>query len=162
MKREDVCEYEIHKALKVSREEYLKFYELFGEEIHAKAKLRNRVRRILCKLSERHQIHYVTAREKRMTEVTGWWIEKKKLPMDSLHILGSHYEVEKAKELKCDIFIEDRYENAVEISKAGFKVLLIDCNYNRLPIPKEITRVKEWDDIYNEIILYSNRKLNVA
>jgi len=53
-------------------------------------------------------------------------------------------------------------EDAIEIFKVGYKVLLIDSNYNRLPISKEITRVKEWDDIYNEIILYSNRKFNIA
>ncbi|WP_432401325.1 5' nucleotidase, NT5C type [Wukongibacter sp. M2B1] len=161
LKPEDVCEYEIHKVLNVSREEYLRFYDLLGEEIHAKAKLRSRARRILCKLAEYHNIHYVTAREKKMTEVTHWWIDKKKLPVDGIHILGSHYKVDKAKELRCDIFIEDRYENALEISKAGYKVLLIDCNYNRLPIPKEIVRVKDWDDIYNEIILYSDRKLKL-
>lgn len=161
LKPEDVIEYEIHSALNIERDEYLKFYDIYGEELHAKAKLRNRARRILCKLTEYHNIHYVTAREKRMTEVTLWWLEKKKLPIDGVHILGTHHKVSKANELNCDIFIEDRYENALELSKAGFKVLLIDCHYNRSPLSKEITRVKDWDEIYEEIARYSAEKLKL-
>jgi len=161
LKPEDVTEYEIHKVLKIPKEDYLEFYDIWGEEIHSKAKLRNRVKRVLYKLSQHNEIHYVTAREKRMTDVTYIWIDKKKLPWDGIHILGTHYKVDKARELNCDIFIEDRYENALELSKSGFKVLLIDCNYNRLPTPKEVTRVKDWDEIYTEINRYSNRKLKL-
>ena len=165
LKAEDVTEYEIHKVLNVSKEDYLDFYDIYGEEIHGKAKLRNRVKRILHKLSyQHHKIYYVTAREKRMTAVTHSWIERRKLPNDGIYILGSHYKVDKARELNCDIFIEDRYENALELCEAGFKVLLIDCNYNRLAIPKEITRVRDWNQIYNEInsYIYNKLKLEVA
>lgn len=161
LKYEDITEYEIHKVLGVDEEAYLEFYNNFGKEIHARAKLRSRARRVLCKLSNLHKIYYVTAREKKMTDVTYSWISKKMLPSDGIHIMGSHYKVDKARELNCDIFIEDRYENALELSQAGFKVLLIDCNYNRLPIPKEVTRVKDWDEIYEEIVKYYYDKLKL-
>ncbi len=161
LRPEDVMEYDIHNVLNVEREEYMKFYDIYGEELHAKAKLRNRARRILCKLAEYHDIHYVTAREKRMTKVTYWWLEKKKLPIKGVHILGSHHKVNKANELNCDIFIEDRYENALELSRAGFKVFLIDCNYNRMPLPEEIIRVKDWNEIYDKINQYVNSKLKL-
>lgn len=161
LKPEDVVEYEIHNVLGVDREEYTKFYDSFGEELHDKAKLRSRARRILNKLSEQHSIYYVTARDKRMTDITHSWIVKRRLPSDGIHILGSHYKVDKARELNCDIFIEDRYENALQLSQAGFKVLLIDCNYNRMSIPDDITRVKDWDEIYSEIIAHSYKKLKL-
>lgn len=164
LKPQDVNEYDIHNVLGVSKEEYFEFYNDLGELMHSKAKLRSRAKRVLYKLSQYHKIFYVTAREKKMTDVTYSWINKRKLPFNEVHVLGSHYKVDKAKELNCDIFIEDRYENALELSDAGFKVLLIDCNYNRYSIPKEITRVKDWDEIYNEIEKYyfEKIKLNVA
>ncbi|SKC63259.1 5' nucleotidase, NT5C type [Maledivibacter halophilus] len=164
VKPEDVNEYEIHNVLGVSRKEYMEFYKNIGELMHSKAKLRSRAKRVLYKLSLYHNIFYVTAREERMTKVTYSWISKRNLPCNGLCLLGSHHKVQKAKELNCDIFIEDRYENALELFNAGFKVLLIDCNYNRYPIPKEIIRVKGWDSIYEEIekYYYEKIKLDVA
>jgi uncharacterized HAD superfamily protein len=64
----DVTEYEIHRVLGVSREDYLKFYDAYGEEIHLKAKARNRAKRILTLLAQEHNIYYVTARRKRMAK----------------------------------------------------------------------------------------------
>lgn len=54
-----------------------------------------------------------------------------------------------AKNLNCDLFIEDSFENAVELSKNGFKVLLVDTNYNRFPLKENIKRVFNWSQIYN-------------
>lgn len=161
LKPEDINKYDIHEVLNITREEYLEFYDIFGEKIHSRAKLRTRARRVLMKLCQYHDIHYVTAREKRMTDVTYSWIEKRKLPSNGIHLLGSHHKVDKAKELNCDIFVEDRYENALELSQAGFKVFLINCNYNLLPIPEEIIRVRDWDEIYDEIVVYSNKKFKL-
>ncbi|MFT9498194.1 hypothetical protein [Anaerosolibacter sp.] len=76
-------------------------------------------------------------------------------------MLGSHYKVNQAKELGCDIFIEDRYENAIQLALAGFEVLLMDCNYNRLPLIPGITRVYDWKEVYKvieEYIAGSNEK----
>lgn len=53
-----------------------------------------------------------------------------------------------AKKLESDIFIDDWYENAVQLSKNGFKVLLIDTNYNRMPLNENIIRVFNWNEIY--------------
>lgn len=66
------------------------------------------------------------------------------------------YKVDKARELKCNMFIEDSYDNAVQLSNADFKVLLIDTNYNRKPLNESITRVYNWTEIYgiiNELFL---------
>jgi len=144
----EVTSYEIHNVLKVSNEAYLKFYEIYGEQMHANQKTRDNANLILSKLSQEHNIFYVTAREKRMKEVTENWFKENDLPKGQLHMLGSHYKVDKAKELECNIFIEDRYENALQLALAGYEVLLIDCYYNRLPLIPGITRVFDWLDIY--------------
>ena len=94
-----------------------------------------------------------------MEEVTKRWFLNYGIPNNDLHMLGSHFKVNKARELDCHIFIEDRYENALEIALAGFDVLLIDTNYNRLPLIPGIIRVYDWLDIYEEVSLYHNRQL---
>jgi len=70
---------------------------------------------------------------------------------DDLFVLGNHYKVNTAKELNCSIFIEDNYNNAIQLSTAGFKVLLIDTNYNRKPLNDNIVRVNNWKDIFSII-----------
>lgn len=37
-------------------------------------------------------------------------------------MLGSLHKAEKVKKLNCEIFIEDRYDNAIELTLAGFQV----------------------------------------
>jgi len=86
-----------------------------------------------------------------LTMLTHSYLKKNEIPYDDLFVLGSHYKVDKAKELKSDIFIEDNYHNALQLSEAGFKVLLLDTNYNRKPINENITRVYNWKEIYSII-----------
>ncbi|MTI67706.1 MAG: hypothetical protein FH753_14055 [Firmicutes bacterium] len=158
----DVTEYEIHKVLNIAREDYLKFYDVYGEKLHLNATARSNAREVLYKLNATHNISYVTARPKRMEDVTRMWFENKNLPMTEVYLLGSHFKVKKAMELNCDIFIEDRYENALQLALKGFKVLLIDCNYNRYPLVSGMTRVFDWDDIYTEISKYYYERQSIA
>lgn len=155
-----VTKYDIHEVLGIKREAYLDFYSKYGEELHLSAKLRQNAKSVLEEIEKYNNIYYVTAREMNMQDVTNKWFEYNKLPKGKLFLLGSHYKVKKAKELNCHIFIEDRYENAIQLALAGFYVLLIDCEYNRQPLIYGITRVFGWKDIYKEIINYSQCKLN--
>ncbi|TCO67880.1 5' nucleotidase, NT5C type [Marinisporobacter balticus] len=155
-----VTQYDIHEVIGICREDYLNFYKQYGEEIHLSAKLRNDARDVLERIEKNNNIYYVTAREARMQDVTNKWFERNDLPNGRLFLLGSHYKVEKAKELNCHIFIEDRYENAIQLALAGFHVLLIDCEYNRQPLIYGITRVFSWKDVYKKIINYSQYKPN--
>lgn len=154
LKPNDVTAYDIHEVLKIPREDYDKFYELYSKEIHLEAEVRENAQNALLSLNSKNNIFYVTARSQRMKSITEEWFHKKNLPKGKLYLLGSHYKVNKAKELSCHIFIEDRYENAVEIAEAGFKVLLMDCYYNRKELIPGITRVFNWVEVYNEIEKY--------
>ncbi|WP_333638504.1 5' nucleotidase, NT5C type [Tissierella praeacuta] len=148
----DVTVYEIHEVLGVDRTAYELFYALYGEALHLESKIRKGVKKVLDNLYKKHGIHFVTAREERMKAVTYMWLSHHKIPMDSLTLLGSHNKVGTAKDLNCDIFIEDRYENAIQLAEAGFEVLLIDCNYNRRSLPSKVTRVTNWYEIENIIV----------
>lgn len=86
------------------------------------------------------------------------YLKKNDLYYNEVFLLGNHYKVEKAKELNCDIFIEDNYDNAIQLSEAGFKVLLMDTNYNRKKLTENTIRVYSWKEIYviiNELLLHN-------
>ncbi|AOY77474.1 5' nucleotidase, NT5C type [Clostridium formicaceticum] len=143
----DVKVYEIHEVLGVSRKAYDEFYTLYGEVLHEEAKIREGVKTIVNELYKQHKIHFVTAREEKMKDVTNRWFIHHQISSHSLSLLGSHNKVTKAQELACDIFIEDRYENAMQLSLAGFEVLLMDCHYNQGILPPKVTRVNNWYEI---------------
>lgn len=147
-----VTEYPIDKVMGITREEYYGFYNKSKFEMHnEEVRLRENAREIIEELIRLNNIYFVTARDKDLEMLTYSYLNKNNIPYDDVFVLGTHYKVDMAKKLKCDIFIEDCYENALQLSENGFKVLLIDTNYNRKPLNKNIIRVFNWNEIY-EII----------
>lgn len=144
---DQITEYEIHQVLGIERHEYEDFYNKNKFKIHSDQKLRGDVKLIINKLSKLHNIYFVTARDKELETLTHLFLRKNEISYDDLFVLGSHYKVDKARELNCSIFIEDNYNNAIQLSNAGFKVLLIDTNYNRKPLNRNIIRVNDWKEI---------------
>lgn len=144
---DQITEYEIHQVLGIERHEYEDFYNKNKFKIHSEQKLRGDVKLIINKLSKIHNIYFVTARDKELETLTHLFLRKNEISYDDLFVLGSHYKVDKARELNCSIFIEDNYNNAIQLSNAGFKVLLIDTNYNRKPLNRNIIRVNDWKEI---------------
>lgn len=143
-----VTEYYIHKVLGIEEEKYEEFYEKNKFKMHSEQELRADAKPVILELNLYHNIYFVTAREKGLTMLTHRYLRKNEIPYDGLFVLGTHNKVEKARELSCSIFIEDSYENAIQLSNAGFKVLLIDTTYNRKPINENIIRVYNWNQIY--------------
>ncbi|MBU3099176.1 MULTISPECIES: 5' nucleotidase, NT5C type [Clostridium] len=148
---DEVTKYYIHEIMGVSLKEYDEFYQQNKFEIHSEQILREDVQIVIKGLSELHNIYFVTAREKELTMFTHSYLKRNNIAYDELFVLGSHYKVDKARELECNVFIEDNYDNAVQLSNAGFKVLLIDTNYNRKPLNGNIVRVYNWKEIYYTI-----------
>lgn len=144
---DQVTEYEIHKVLNIEAKAYLKFYEDLKVEIHSKQPLRDDVKEVLDILHKYNNLYFVTAREKSLELLTFSYLLNKEIPFDEVFLLGTHNKVPKAKELNCDIFIEDNYDNAISLSENGFKVILLDTNYNRFPLNSNITRVDNWNEI---------------
>ena len=153
---DQVTEYAIHKILNVEENAYLKFYEELKVEIHSKQPLRKDVKEILDILHKYNNLYFVTAREKSLELLTFSYLLNNEITFDEVFVLGTHNKVPKANELNCSIFIEDSYDNAISLSENGFKVLLLDTNYNRLPLNSNITRVDNWTEILqiiNEIAI---------
>lgn len=162
---EQVTEYDIHKVLNIKRSDYLAFYDSFGEMLHRQAEPREHAARVLNELAKHHNIYYVTAREERMKTVSEEWFEMHNMPSAPLYLLGSHHKAYQAKLLNCDVFIEDKFENAIELAMADIKVLLIDCTYNRFATILDTERVFSWLDIerkINMLVSEHNTKVKIA
>lgn len=146
---EEITQYEVHKVLKVSREDYTKFYNKNKFTLHNREDINKDAVDIIQELIKSNNIYFVTAREKSLEILTREYLNRNKVPYDGIYVLGTYHKVDTAKNLNCDLFIEDSFENAVELSKNGFKVLLVDTNYNRFPLKENIKRVFNWSQIYN-------------
>lgn len=161
LKPKDVTIYDIPELLGIERAKYETFYKKYGKAFHIEAKARYGVKEVINELYEQHHIHFVTAREEEMRVITIEWLKRYQIPMDTLILTGSNHKVNQATALKCDFFIEDRYENAIQLSAAGFDVLLMDCTYNKGSLPPNVKRVKNWFEIKCIIEEYSHHYLNI-
>ncbi|MFL0194480.1 5' nucleotidase, NT5C type [Clostridium sp. WILCCON 0269] len=146
---QEITQYRVDQVMGVTRKEYIDFYNKNKFELHnGKEPIRKDAIKIIQKLIKTNNIYFVTAREKDLEILTHYYLNKHNIPYDGVFVLGTSYKVDTAINLNCDVFIEDCYENALELSKNGFKTLLIDTNYNRVPLNKNITRVFNWNEIY--------------
>lgn len=151
-----VTEYNIHNILGVNESDYNEFYEKHKFNLHANQKLRQNAKLVINELSKFNNIYFVTARDKNLTMLTHSYLRKNNIPYTDVLLLGSHYKVDSARDLNCNVFIEDNYDNAIQLSASGFRVLLIDTNYNRHPLNEKITRVYNWNqiqEIINKLLL---------
>ncbi|SHJ92310.1 5' nucleotidase, NT5C type [Tepidibacter formicigenes] len=148
---EDCHTCKLEDLYEVSLEEVIDFYLKEGYDMHLNAPVLEGVNEILWDLYETHNLYFVTARNKKMEKVTLDWMKANNMPPIKVHSLGSYYKVDKAKELKCDLFIEDNPENTKQLAQEGIKVLLIDTNYNKDLNLKNVIRVNSWYDIKNII-----------
>jgi len=145
---EHVNEYAIHRVMNVPETAYREFYNTYGALVHKEAAPLPGAREILTMLhSQQHAIHFVSAREERMRSVTEEWLNRYRMPYDSLALLGDPNKIWKARQLQCDLFIEDCLDNAIQLAGAGFNVALIDCSYNQGRLPAHVLRVHHWKEI---------------
>lgn len=153
-----VTDYSIAKVLNIKEKDYLKFYEKNKLTIHSREKLRKDAKSVLDRLYMYHNIYFVTARDKSLELLTNIYLKYNKIPSDEIIVLGHTNKVPSAQKLNCDFFIEDSYHNALDLSSNGFKVLLIDTNYNRLPLNENIIRVYDWEEIFSIINKYTSKE----
>ncbi|MEY8001149.1 hypothetical protein AB8U03_13290 [Clostridium sp. Mt-5] len=149
---DEITQYDISKAMGVPKSEYVDFYNKNKFRLHGKEEnIRKDAKKVIQKLIEEHNIYFVTARDKDLEILTHHYLKKNRIPYDNVFVLGTTYKVDMAKKLSCDIFIEDSYENSLQLSQNGFKVLLINTNYNQMQLNENITRVFNWEQIHDII-----------
>ena len=105
-------------------------------------------------------IHFVTARLMNIKNCDTEEITKKSLndfgiPYDSLNLHVSD-KLKFFKENKIDLCIEDSYETCRELTDNGIKSILMTTKMNADINDKEIVRVNNWNEIYDEVEKYKN------
>lgn len=149
---DEITQYDISKAMGIPKSEYIDFYNKNKFKLHGKEEnIRKDAKKVIQKLIEEHNIYFVTARDKDLEILTHQYLKKNCIPYDNVFVLGTTYKVDMAQKLSCDIFIEDSYENSLQLSQNGFKVLLINTNYNQMQLNENITRVFNWEQIHDII-----------
>lgn len=74
---------------------------------------------------------YVTARPI-ATEITEQWLDVNGFPHRPVYTVGLRQsKVDVLKEIGCEIFVDDRFDNFVEINKAGICCFLFDAPHNQ-------------------------------
>ncbi|MEG0249472.1 MAG: HAD family acid phosphatase [Peptostreptococcus sp.] len=116
--------------------QYQNIYENFDMEyshIYKEASLLDGAKEVVDKLLKNgDEVYYVTARSKDIDEITKSWIESQGLDSSRVYSLsGNSGKVKMAEKLNCDYFIEDDPNNVKSLLKAGYKVVLMDTNYNK-------------------------------
>lgn len=147
LKEHHATTYRIDHLYQIGRDEMEMFYSKEGDNMHRNATILPKAKEVMEYLKDLHNLYIVTARSKEMESITIEWLKKHEIPDIILYSLGSYYKVEKAKELECDLFIEDNPQNSLEIAESGIKVLLMDTNYNKTISHSNIIRVQNWNDI---------------
>ena len=108
-------------------------------------------------------IHFVTARLMNIKNCDTEEITKKSLndysiPYDSLNLHVSD-KLKFFKENKIDLCIEDSYETCRELTDIGIKSILMTTKMNADIDSKEIARVNNWNEIYDEVEKYKKIKI---
>lgn len=139
---------------KVFGKEHAPLFKHFDElcpESYDVADLLEGADKYINKLAESSNIYFVTARKKCLYERTLLWLKNNGLEKFKTYMLGHNNKRDIAKDLNCDIFVEDNPENAHNLAEAGFRVILMDTKYNRELRHDNITRVNSWKEIYRII-----------
>lgn len=94
-----------------------------------------------------YELHLVTARGNGVLEPTVEWLVEHDYRYDHIAV-GWDNKSEYVRKHNLFWFIEDRYRNAVDISKYCEKVFLVNRTYNSgREVPENVIRVNTWHDL---------------
>ncbi|MFA9455814.1 hypothetical protein ACERJO_03500 [Halalkalibacter sp. AB-rgal2] len=140
-----LIEYDLTSILGITEEQFWEWMGQFEGTIYSEAPIAMNAEQTLHEWSKHHDLVYITARRKHLTDITHQWFTEKQLPFDHIELVGKHDKLDAIKEHEVDIFFEDKHDNAVAIAEEfQIPVILLDTPYNRLPAPELVIRATNW------------------
>lgn len=116
--------------------------------------IENSLESVLLLVKNNFEIEYITARDKSITETTYQWVYKNDFPHRPIVLFDKSSEkVDHIKNGYFDIIVEDKLQTLIDIDRSVFFKYLIDYPYNQ-DSPKDITRVKGWKEIIDDLRLW--------
>ncbi|MFY4776376.1 5' nucleotidase, NT5C type [Metabacillus sp. RGM 3146] len=142
---EDIMDYDLTKAIKVSEAELDEWMEKFEPIIYSEAPLSPNAKPILDHWKESHQLIFISARKKNLFDLTKKWFDENNLSYHHIELVGTHDKIETVKKHRIDVFFEDKHDNACMISEeCNIPVILFNTPYNQDPVPEKVIRVSNW------------------
>ncbi|NLK09069.1 MAG: hypothetical protein GX316_10315 [Firmicutes bacterium] len=134
-------------AYGISAEKAQEFMENRAEKIFAEVPPQTGAKHLLDRLmSLDFTVHLITARQSRYSEVTKNWLKKHKLPYTGLWFQESKGVL--CHSLGVEVFVDDYWENCIDIQSYGIVTLLMSAHHNLACTPqKGIHRVENWREI---------------
>lgn len=149
----DVSQYDLFRQISLTPDEKNNFYNKFQDEIDKKTKPEWRCQQYLYELKKQYRICIATARPNILKESTLLWLYNHNIPYDKI-FFNCGQKVDICKKLKSKYIIEDSPWNVNALGMNKINTLIFSRPYNlQIKNNKYITRVYNWQDIYN-IILY--------
>lgn len=100
-----------------------------------------------------YRIVIVTARHEFINDLTREWLKKNGYKFDALFSVGGNEnKLMIARGEDASIIIEDDPNNARLLADYEYKVYLIDTNYNKDVVHRNVIRVSGWKEIINDIL----------
>ncbi|MEJ8544018.1 5' nucleotidase, NT5C type [Brevibacillus borstelensis] len=148
LRYEDCFVYNLAKVYDISDEAFADWLDKHGERLYDEAPVHGTADSILRSWFGRHRLIYISAREARHRDVTLNWFSRYQIPFHELDLIGSHDKLAAAQKWRVDLFLEDRLENALQLSEAlEIPVLLFDTPYNQGTLPELVHRVHSWEQV---------------
>ncbi len=161
VKREAINHYFVEDFFGIPRSEGRELFDnFFFHEDHLHAVPVSGAQEVIESLSKDSNLHIITAKPEILRDITLTWL-RTHYPerFSSVHFANfftdTHEKRKKSEiclEHNIDIFVDDSYETAIDVSSVGIPVLLFDAPWNQQDyLPKGVTRIYSWRDIEKEI-----------
>ena len=147
--------YYFAEGLNWNKENIAKFFEIYYLDILKEVQIKPFVKETINKLKkEKNEVYIITARRKREGEIvekiTNEWLKDNGILYDELFINIK----EKSKivnQLKIDIFIDDSYENCIDVkTNTDAKVYMLSTRYNTGILDKQLERINNIDELISK------------
>ena len=145
----DISQYDLFRQISLTEEEKINFYNNFQNEIDNKTKPEWRCQQYLYEIKKQYNICITTARPNALKENTLQWLYNHNIPYDRI-FFNCGQKVNICKKLKSKYIIEDSPWNVNALNMNKIYTLIFNRPYNtQIKENKYITRVYNWQDIYN-------------
>ncbi|QQE75598.1 hypothetical protein KDJ56_06435 [Brevibacillus composti] len=148
LRYEDCFAYDLAKVYNITEEAFQDWLSKHGERLYNEAPVHGTADSVLRGWYPHHRLIYISAREARHRDVTLNWFSRYHIPFHEVDLIGSHDKLAAAKKWQVDLFLEDRLENALQLSEElQIPILLFDTPYNQGSLPALIHRVHSWEQV---------------
>jgi uncharacterized HAD superfamily protein len=150
----DCTDYNLAAIYNITEEQFMSWLDQYGRRLYNEAPVHGNADHILRRWHQerQHKLVYISAREDKHLDVTLEWFNRYQIPYHEIDLIGSHDKIHAAKKWQVELFLEDRLENALQLSEElNIPVFLFDTPYNQGKLPPLVHRIHSWQEVYEAI-----------